>query len=120
MKRSELLASRCIIPVGRTFAVVDPIDYDLAMTQVWKLGRSGKNRAFAYCFYKNADGFQKWYLHHFVATRAYGPRPSKEHLCQALDGDPLDCRRENLRWRDKMGMKLEAMRAGAAKARANA
>lgn len=121
MTRAELVKARCIICVGRTFALVDPEDYDLARMQTWKLGKAGNGRLYAYCFVKNAEGFQKWYLHHLVALRARGPREGgKEMVCVADNGDTLDCRRANLRWRNRMAVKLEAMRKGREKAAANA
>lgn len=40
-----------------------------------------------------------FWLHREVCWRAYGPPPSKKHtMADHLNGDSLDCRRENLRW----------------------
>jgi len=121
MTRAELLEARIIISVGRSFAVVDPIDYEKMRQQEWKLAKRSNDKLYAYFDYKNEVGFQRWYLHHAICTRAHGPRPSPLYACEAINGDSLDCRRENLRWTLKLALKLAAMRAGkAAKAAANA
>lgn len=38
------------------------------------------------------------YLHREICLRAYGQPPSDRHVADHLNGDSLDCRRENLRW----------------------
>lgn len=38
------------------------------------------------------------YLHREIALRAHGEPPSPLHVADHLNGDSLDCRRENLRW----------------------
>lgn len=118
MTREELLSARCVISVGRTFAIVDPEDYDVIRSRTWELKKRANGTLFAQTRIKNEQGLQVWYLHHAVCTRAYGHRASADQCCQAVNGDSLDCRRANLRWRDKMGMKLEAMRSGKARKRA--
>lgn len=38
------------------------------------------------------------FLHREITERAYGPPPSPLHVSDHLDGDSLNCRRDNLRW----------------------
>jgi hypothetical protein len=39
------------------------------------------------------------YLHVEILTRAEGPPPTRDRvICDHLNGDSLDCRRQNLRW----------------------
>lgn len=114
MTRDELVKAQRIIPIGRTFAVVDPEDYEAIRCRDWTLKRTRAGKLIALTRIKNESGLQTWYLHHAICTRAFGPRLTRDQCCQALNGDYLDCRRANVRWRDKMAVKLEAMRAGKA------
>lgn len=41
---------------------------------------------------------RRLFLHREITERAYGPPPSPRHVSDHLNGDSLDCRRENLRW----------------------
>lgn len=51
------------------------------------------------------DG-QRWVtLHRWIAERAYGA-PPPDHVCQAINGDYLDCRRSNLRWAPKIEVRF--------------
>lgn len=38
------------------------------------------------------------WLHREICIRAYGPPPGPKFISDHLNGDSLDCRRENLRW----------------------
>lgn len=38
------------------------------------------------------------WLHREICRRKEGEPPSPEHVCDHLDGDSLNCRRENLTW----------------------
>lgn len=102
MNRKELLSAYGIVPVGkRTVAMVDAVDAPIVFKFEWRL-KSSKFRPTAYT--RDANG-RVFYLHHCVCAEANGPRPSPDHVCEALNGDSLDCRRENLRWalRDETG-----------------
>lgn len=95
MTRKELLRAYGIIPVGkRTVAIVDAIDAPQALRFEWRL-KAHKFRPTAYTRDSNGKVF---YLHYSVCTEQNGPRPSPDHVCEAINGDSLDCRRENLRW----------------------
>lgn len=95
MNRQELLRAYGLIPVGKhTVAIVDAVDAKDALRFEWRLKKS-KFRPVA--FHRNVNG-KVYYMHHAVCTEAHGPRPSPEHVCEALNGDTLDCRRENLQW----------------------
>lgn len=39
-----------------------------------------------------------YFLHREITIRAYGPPPGPAYVSDHLNGDSLDCRRENLRW----------------------
>lgn len=120
MTRDEILKSQRILAIGRTFALVDPEDFETLRKRDWQLKRRGNGTLFALTRIKYEHGLQTWYLHHAVCTRAHGPRPGPDWACEAINGDSLDCRRENLRWRRKLALKLEAMRKGLERKRAAA
>lgn len=96
MNRKELLAAYGILPVGRkTIALIDIVDLPAATRSEWKL-KANKYRPIAWA--TDTRTGKIYYLHHSVCARAHGPRPSLEHVCEAINGDSLDCRSDNLRW----------------------
>lgn len=117
MDRKTVLETLCLIPVGRTIALCDKEDFEFLRKWEWKLKRRGSGTLFAYLHYKGEAGFQTYYMHHVVLGRAGLRRPSADYACAALNGDSLDCRRENLMWRPKLELKLEAMAAGRERAK---
>lgn len=99
--RREILRRWAIIPLrtkgGRyLLAVVDRIDYPLALQYQWKVhyDRYSKPSARTYC-----GKTQRWlYLRRLIAENAFGPCPGEGYVCENLDGDLLDCQRGNLKW----------------------
>ena len=77
------------------FAWVDKEDWLWAHRMKWRTHRWFKG---ADPVARNREGA---YLHREIARRAYGDPPSSEHVCEFLNGDRLDCRRENLVWTHK-------------------
>lgn len=96
MDRKELLSAYGILPVGhKTVALIDIEDMPAATRSAWKL-KTNRYRPIAWTKCERTG--KVYYLHHSVCARAHGPRPSPEHVCEALNGDSLDCRSKNLRW----------------------
>lgn len=92
------------------YALVDEIDLEWA--RVWKWGHthgSGQKivdetghvfqRSHGKVYAKRSHGRNgTMYLHVEITKRALGPRPFAGAISDHLNGDSLDCRRENLRW----------------------
>lgn len=94
--------------------LVDEEDYQWARAIKWRHIWSGGNRMAAMeAVYGRKIWTEKLYavaepgtraarrrlfLHREITERAYGPPPSPQHVSDHLNGDSLDCRRENLRW----------------------
>lgn len=83
---------------------LDRIDYLAARQWLWchtfgsgvrtAFGQKSPDKIYAR---RTLRGGTIW-LHRFVTERAYGPPPSPYHVSDHLDGNSLNCRRENLRW----------------------
>lgn len=95
ISRKEILACLSIIPVGRTFAIVDKKDASIARRHKWTLHVRGNDTYAAKVL--GPDGKLIW-LHHLIAEAEHGPKPPGNYVCDAENGDALDCRRENVSW----------------------
>ena len=75
--------------VGGGHALIDPCDYFLADQYKWRPG--GTDNSYAVALVRDGKSVKTTYLHRLVM--AAGPGEIIDHI----NGDPLDCRRENLR-----------------------
>lgn len=96
------------------YALVDEIDLEWARRWKWShthgsgqrivelselFGKHAYQRSHDKIYAKRSHGRSgTMYLHVEIARRAFGPRPEPGMVVDHLNGNSLDCRRENLRW----------------------
>jgi hypothetical protein len=85
------------------FAVVDYPDYQWAIQWLWSATTNSTGRKLyatrSTRLYGRAGPQTKLFLHKEILVRAGVKPPSEKHtIGDHLDGDSLNCRRENLRW----------------------
>lgn len=101
------------IPLSNRYDIharVSGIDYDWAMQWLWchtygsgeRIHAAKYQRGFDKIYARRAVG-TPWgnrtlWLHRLICHRVQGPPPSHEHVADHLNGDSLDCRRQNLKW----------------------
>lgn len=84
-------------------ALISP--QDILWASKWKWGykwaagvKAAKDNIYA-CRQMRLSGKKlNLWLHREICWRAHGAPPSERHMADHLNGDSLDCRRENLRW----------------------
>lgn len=84
-------------------ALVDEVDYQFLVQWRWspKWSRGKRKVYLRRVLHEGSrnDRVQRTeFLHHAVMKRKGAPRPSPSHIIDHLDGDGLNCQRDNLVW----------------------
>lgn len=89
---------------AEVFAIVDEADYAWAVQWMWTTKKSRGGRQFYVCrqltrWTGGLRANRTLMLHVEVMLRTGTPKPTPEHsMVDHRDGDPMNCRRGNLRW----------------------